>query len=95
MTAFVNMTIKKSYDMKNKSFNKCFLYCYARAVIRCYTAYIEKQFKQDKKLLLLKAWCDDYYLKTNSLLPKKLFPIYFPFFVKQDKLDSQGRNNRQ
>lgn len=44
---------------------------------------------------MLKAWCDDYYLKTNALLPKKLFPISFPFFVKQDKLDSQGRNNRQ
>lgn len=55
MTAFVNMTIKKSNDMKNKSFNKCLLYFYARAVIRCYTAYMEKQFKQDKQLLLLKA----------------------------------------
>lgn len=82
MTAFVNMTIKKSYDMKNKSFNKYLLYCYARAVIRCCTAYIEKQFKQDKKLLLLKAWYDDYYLKTNSLLPKKIFPYIFPFLCE-------------
>lgn len=70
--------------MKNKYINKCLLYCYARAVIRCYTAKIENQFKQDKKLLLLKAWYDGYYLKTNALIPKKLFPISFPFFAKQD-----------